>query len=504
MNKIQYHKWDIKEFNKLKKDCKDKLDLKEIQIYQPYFSLYFHLHNTKKSHQYFDLKRNYILKNIYLSDNNKYYTSNSFLNADIYDSKNNVLKKESVFCKSIPLLDPVHFMMNNYNNKVKRNTHLPSCYNYNTMSKINDMNNTAYIDTFFSYISSEITYNDKNPSFPLFYGSVNGIKNSFNYDISEDYDEFKREEWFHKNIKRGLFSIDMYMSDSDSDSDSYSHSDNGSDSHSDSKSSGKMSCSSSEYCSSDGSDISRNDDYIANLKNIPCQQFFIEKLEGTLEDIIDNNFPVEIIKSCIFQVSFALAYLQKKYKFTHNDLHVNNVMYKKTDRQYLYYKFNNIYFKVPTYGYLFKIIDFGRCIFTYHNKLFFNDTFNKHGEAEGQYTKPYNSLLFNSNKEKKEKNIKPNYNFDLCRLAITILDVIDFDKKKDYKEKQLFVNFIYSMTCDKYGKSLYELDDDFNMYISIAKDAEYSLPSYIIQNFIFKDYRVKKSKFPKKSYYCLK
>ena len=104
----------------------------------------------------------------------------------------------------------------------------------------------------------------------------------------------------------------------------------------------------------------------------------------------------------------------------------------------------------------------------------------------------------------KKKNIKPNYNFDLCRLAITILDVIDFDKKKDYKEKQLFVNFIYSMTCDKYGKSLYELDDDFNMYISIAKDAEYSLPSYIIQNFIFKDYRVKKSKFPKKSYYCLK
>ena len=68
----------------------------------------------------------------------------------------------------------------------------------------------------------------------------------------------------------------------------------------------------------------------------------------------------------------------------------------------------------------------------------------------------------------------------------------------------MFVNFIYSMTCDKYGKSLYDLDDDFNMYISIAKNAEYSLPSYIIQNFIFKDYRVKKSKFPKKSYYSLK
>ena len=32
-------------------------------------------------------------------------------------------------------------------------------------------------------------------------------------------------------------------------------------------------------------------------------------------------------------------------------------MYTKTDRTFLYYKFNNIYFKVPTFGYIFKIID---------------------------------------------------------------------------------------------------------------------------------------------------
>ena len=107
-------------------------------------------------------------------------------------------------------------------------------------------------------------------------------------------------------------------------------------------------------------------------------------MEGTLEDLLDETPNADLIKSCIFQVSFALAFLQKKYSFTHNDLHVNNIMFKKTDRQYLYYKFNNIYFKIPTHGYLFKIIDFGRCIFTYHNKTFFNDTFDKHGEAEGQ------------------------------------------------------------------------------------------------------------------------
>ena len=55
--------------------------------------------------------------------------------------------------------------------------------------------------------------------------------------------------------------------------------------------------------------------------------------------------------------------MQKHYSFTHNDLHINNIMYTSTSKTFLYYKYNNIYFKVPTYGYLFKIIDFGRSHF---------------------------------------------------------------------------------------------------------------------------------------------
>ena len=59
-----------------------------------------------------------------------------------------------------------------------------------------------------------------------------------------------------------------------------------------------------------------NDDTIAVLKNLPCQLFFIEKLEGTLEDLLDviEKTNHEVLLSCIFQVTFALAYLQKHYK----------------------------------------------------------------------------------------------------------------------------------------------------------------------------------------------
>ena len=59
------------------------------------------------------------------------------------------------------------------------------------------------------------------------------------------------------------------------------------------------------------------------------------------------------------------------------------------------------------------------------------------------------------------------------------------------------------MTLTKDGNSLYGLPDNFNMYISISKFASNALPKNIIQNIIFNQYRIKKSKFPKKSYYSI-
>ena len=170
-------------------------------------------------------------------------------------------------------------------------------------------------------------------------------------------------------------------------------------------------------------------------------------------------------------------------------------MYTKTDKTYLYYKFNNIYFKIPTFGYIFKIIDFGRSIFTFENKLFFNDTFSNHGEAEGQYTYPIRHLLYtNNNKEL----IAPNYNFDLCRLAITILDELCLEELDENKE---FFDFIKSLTLDVNDEYLYKLEDDFSMYIEIAKKSNRAKPSNVIQYQIFNKFRVKKKNFPKKTYY---
>ena len=92
-------------------------------------------------------------------------------------------------------------------------------------------------------------------------------------------------------------------------------------------------------------------------------------------------------------------------------------MYIETEETYLYYKINNITYKVPSYGKIYKIIDFGRSIYYYNNKLLCSDSFSSNGTAHTQYNfEPY----YNS----KKPIIMPNYSFDLCRLSCSLFDFI--------------------------------------------------------------------------------
>ena len=464
--RIKYLKWKKEEKQQFFYSCKEIFNLSHCQFYQPYYSLFFNIHNTKHSHSIFDIYRRFVVQKITHVDKDYFHNSNTLIQAQVYDKIHNTISNKPLFSKCIPLLDPLSYIMNSYNTNILRNPLLPSAYNHNTFEKINDMDNMAYIDTFFSFIASELTQRNILPCFPIFYGSVNGIKQEYKFDITDDFTHFQNKPWFHKE-KNNSFSINLYISsDSESDSDS---------------------------------DVSDSGDYIAILKNIPCQYFFIERLEGTLEDLLPSidecNF--DLLLSCLFQITYSLMYLQKHFQFTHNDLHINNIMFQTTEKTYLYYKLNNKYFKVPTYGYIFKIIDFGRSIFTFHNKQYYNDSFKKHGEAGGQYDYPYDKLLFQTKKEL----IQPNYHFDLCRLAITILDELKYEPNEVYKKHSSILKFIYNMTIDNQQQSLFEMYDDFDLYISIAKNANHSLPSQIIQDDIFTNYRIHKKLFPKKSYY---
>ena len=488
---IQFYKWQNQDYKRLYSSIRDILNMNSLQFYMPFYSLYFYIHNKPKANHKIDMKRNYYLKEIIEITKSRYYNSNMFLKGNVYNESKNIITECELFCKSIPILDPIHIVNNNYNLVNHNNYHLPSNYNYNTFHKINDMNNTAYIDVLCSFLFGNLTHYKKNPSFPLYYGSVNGI-GDYNYDLTEDYDDIKNDRCFNENVDKG-FKLEIYVSDDESSSDE----DNKSDSDNDNKSnSDNESADESDNSSIDNKNEKDSfDDCIAKLLKIPIQLLFIEKLEGTLEDLLDEDIKEEVLLSCIFQISFALTYLQKHYEFTHNDLHINNVMFKKTESKYLYYKYNNIYFRVPTHGYIFKIIDFGRAIFKYRDKVYMNDVFSDYGEAGGQYTYP-KQVQFTI--ERDREYIKPNYHFDLCRLSMTILEEL---KGKEYSDESLkFLNHMCKNSCDI---SFCDMPDDFYLYKSIAKDACNCLPREVIMNDIFKSYRIKKKLFPRKSYYTL-
>lgn len=202
----------------------------------------------------------------------------------------------------------------------------------------------------------------------------------------------------------------------------------------------------------------------AYIDNFPVQMICLEKCDGTLDDLfVDEEIDDETGASALFQVVMTLIAYQTAFNFTHNDLHTNNIMYVNTDVEFLYYKFNNVYYKVPTYGKIFKIIDFGRSIYKYKGKLFCSDSFATGGDAATQYNfEPY----YNS----KYPIIEPNYSFDLCRLGCSIFDFIIDGKPVTELQKTVY------RWCldDKKNSILYKRNGserypDFKLYKMIAK-----------------------------------
>lgn len=173
--------------------------------------------------------------------------------------------------------------------------------------------------------------------------------------------------------------------------------------------SGSRSCYSSEYI---------EETLNATINKFPVQIIAMEYCEATFDSLIENNnMKNEEWISALMQVIMILLTYQKAFAFTHNDLHTNNIMYNATDKTHIYYLYKKVYYKVPTFGRIFKIIDFGRSIYKYKNHLFCSDSYQPGGDASTQYnTEPY----LNENKPR----VEPNYSFDLCRLACSIYDFI--------------------------------------------------------------------------------
>jgi hypothetical protein len=245
----------------------------------------------------------------------------------------------------------------------------------------------------------------------------------------------------------------------------------------------------------DNEDLDNEPQVFAYINNFPVQMICLEKCEGTLDELfVKNKLTVDTSASALFQIVMTLLMYQNAFQFTHNDLHTNNIMYVSTEEEYLYYSYKGIHYKVPTYGKIFKLIDFGRSIYKINGITYCSDSFAPGGDAHTQYNfEPF----FNE----KKPRLEPNYSFDLCRLGCSIYDfIMELDannvlltEEEDMDELQ---KTIYRWCLDDndknvlYKKNGEERYPEFKLYKMIARTVHQHTPEAQLEFPFFSQFAV--------------
>jgi len=225
------------------------------------------------------------------------------------------------------------------------------------------------------------------------------------------------------------------------------------------------------------------------VHKIPTHVVALELCEVTFDSILEENeIRIEELESAMFQVITILYLYQSVFKFTHNDLHTNNIMCVYTNKEFLHYKIMGKYYKVPTYGKIYKIIDFGRSIYSVNDTCICSDSFSVNGTAHTQYNF---GPFFNPNKPE----IKPNYSFDLCRLACSMVDFIVDDIKninsfRSVPVYDLIISWLYDDNNVNilYKKNGDERYPDFKLYKMIARIVHNHTPEKQFDHACFKGF----------------
>jgi hypothetical protein len=227
----------------------------------------------------------------------------------------------------------------------------------------------------------------------------------------------------------------------------------------------------------------------AYINKFPIQGITLQKCDGTL----DNLFETQCMDkdegiSILMQIIMTLLCYQKTLQFTHNDLHTNNIMFVNTEEEFIYYVYNRNTYKVPTFGKIYKIIDFGRAIYNYNGQRFCSDSFAPAGDASTQYNcEPY--------MDNDKPRLDPNYSFDLCRLGCSLYDFV-IDDDVPIGEYDEFQQIIYNWCLDDNNKNiLYKKNGEerypnFKLYKMIARTVHNKTPDDQLSTPIFKQYIV--------------
>ena len=539
----------------------EKVGITKIQNYVPLYGTFFSL--SDNNYNTINLNQHYSIQGVESHDNR-----NRFVCKLVSD--NNTARAVSFF-KFSPLLDPIKYLMGKYQTlSLERFTRLPSFGNSDGIEdKVCDANNSAYVDSFFSYLTSQLLHRHKFIHGLDFYGSFLSVKKDFIANVVDDLEYLHDSDYFHEN-KGTLFELMNWSEDMSFDfdtrhnkkkiriSDDLSETEAASVSDLDfgdvfsaaetketvpdssnnlifefdvMKTSSKKTastCSSrssntdSENADGSGSEGSDCDDgensskssesknsgesldsdleLQVSISEFPVQIICLECLDDTLDTLLsgENEMDDDEWKSCLFQIIMTLVAYQKMFDFTHNDLHTNNIMFNKTDKKFLLYKFEGRYYKVPTFGRIYKIIDFGRAIYKYKGKIICSDSFHPKGDAATQYNcEPYLN--------DKKPRLEPNASFDLCRLACSLFDYFIEKLEEQSKTDDPIAKTVVEWCTDDKGRNvLYKKNGDerypdFKLYKMIARTVTKHIPSKQVGKPLFNKFISTRKKIGKKA-----
>jgi hypothetical protein len=567
-------------------NCKNDtlLGARNVQNYIPIYDKFFNL--SEQNYNNINLNNLYIVNSL-----NEKLSDNKF-NGKLLNTQSNDTKDAKIFFKYCPLLDPIKYITDKYD--VSDNLlNLPQFGLSNSHPKMLDRNNSAYIDGFFTFLTSKLLHEHSFLHGVDFYGSFLAVKNNFMFNIGDDVDYLFNMEEFHKNNNKlfkleNAYHLDMLNydtrnnkkrlvigetnskkdkqdnkldADADADADGKNDEiflelsnihdlnkldkvfitdsivddvDNKMDEtnlifQSKINSQSKHTNSSGSTCSSRSSNTENSDDegeegddddneegdssgegsseescstatedeVFISIKEFPIEIISLECCENTLDSYITSgNIKDNEWDSIVLQILMILITYQKMFNMTHNDLHTNNIMYNATDKKYLHYKINNKHYKVPTFGKIYKIIDYGRAIYTFKKEVMCSDSYHKDGDAATQYN-------FGEYRDENKPTIEPNYSFDLCRLSCSLFDffIEDIDEVPKLRSpiKKIIIGWCLD---DKDRNILYknngeERYPDFKLYKMIARSVHKHVPIDVLQNPHFEKYAIAKKKINK-------
>ena len=465
--------------------------------------------------------------------------------------------KQKAYCKVTHLLDPVRWMKGRYEFAPAPANPSRTKGWARAQEKLKDPMNQAYVEALSYFSLSRLRELDASPHFPFFYGSMTAIADKYMFNISEEYDSFRNTRWFWRGLDAKRFAVqadfetdsdraywtqkpsfineggDSTNSEEDSDVDASGDESLKAESVPDETGSIHTADNLSFHSQSEESDESEEEEdtedddphFFAEFNDFPVMLMYLEKSEGVMDSLLENHTLVGAEpgdeewearwSAWLFQVIAGLCAMQHTLSMTHNDLHSNNIVWSSTEKEFLYYaKRDGTTWKVPTYGKIFQIIDFGRAVFKLGDKVVYSDDFRPGNDAATQYN-------FGEFAVKKETIVTPNPSFDLCRLAVSLFEAVFPHKMEGKKggrvmsseegmemretDSDLFNTMWTWMVTDGRENVLIDADGNekypsFDLYKVIAEECHMARPRDQVEKKPFSGFKVKRAPKDEKVY----